>query len=132
MLMADRGGQMQAAQHIVKTRSNTMPGFDGTGPHGMGPMTGGGFGRCSGDARYGNSGFGRGGGYSAGRGRGRGLGRCAVPGGMTRGGMGRGFGGVFAAPSMTPEQEKELLESRLELLEQEANRIKEQLDSRDS
>jgi len=47
-----------------------MPGFDGTGPRGMGPMTGGGRGFCSpwGVGRY-AAGLGRGGGYG-----GRGLG----------------------------------------------------------
>jgi len=30
-----------------------MPGFDGTGPTGIGPMTGGGFGRCASPVGYG-------------------------------------------------------------------------------
>ncbi|GAU09653.1 DUF5320 domain-containing protein [Desulfoplanes formicivorans] len=38
-----------------------MPGFDGTGPRGQGPMTGGGFGRCSGTGYGMRPGFGRGG-----------------------------------------------------------------------
>ena len=38
-----------------------MPGFDGTGPRGQGPMTGGGFGRCSGTGYAMRPGFGRGG-----------------------------------------------------------------------
>jgi hypothetical protein len=43
-----------------------MPGFDGTGPQGMGAITGGGFGRCADPIQrtYGRS---------MGRGRGRGL-----------------------------------------------------------
>ena len=44
-----------------------MPGFDRTGPRGMGPMTGGGRGYCN------PGGFGRG--YGFGRGLGRGYGR---------------------------------------------------------
>lgn len=77
-----------------------MPGFNGTGPLGMGPMTGGGRGRCNpywggtdyyrpyygygypGYIGYGYSGygggywcFGRGGGFGRGRGLGRGRGR---------------------------------------------------------
>jgi hypothetical protein len=43
-----------------------MPGFDGTGPQGMGAMTGGGFGRCADPTQRT---YGRG----MGRGRGRGL-----------------------------------------------------------
>lgn len=40
-----------------------MPGMDGTGPMGQGPMTGGGFGRCNPNAdpaMYGGRGMGRG------------------------------------------------------------------------
>lgn len=47
-----------------------MPGFDGTGPRGQGPRTGGGFGYCPPWGGYGRS-------YSGyGRGGGRGRGRC--------------------------------------------------------
>jgi len=45
-----------------------MPGMDGTGPSGQGPMTGGGFGRCNPDADPAVYGGGRG--MGAGRGRG--------------------------------------------------------------
>lgn len=54
-----------------------MPGYDGTGPRGEGPMTGGGFGYCTGGfwPRFGRTrGFGRGGGLGRGLGRGRGYG----------------------------------------------------------
>jgi hypothetical protein len=64
-----------------------MPGFNGTGPRGMGPMTGGGRGFCNpynsfygAMPRYG-AGFaspvwgGRGGGFGRGMGGGRGMGR---------------------------------------------------------
>lgn len=44
-----------------------MPGLDGTGPSGLGPMTGGGFGRCA----DGSAGVRRGAGRGAGAGRGR-------------------------------------------------------------
>ncbi len=41
-----------------------MPGFDGTGPRGMGPMTGRGMGPCGGGYGYGRrGGFGRGRGF---------------------------------------------------------------------
>jgi hypothetical protein len=60
-----------------------MPGFDGAGPRGMGPMTGGGRGFCNPyGAAYGNSfgmaargGMGRGMGMRRGAGMGRGMGR---------------------------------------------------------
>ncbi len=74
-----------------------MPGFDGTGPLGQGPMTGGGFGFC-------------GRGYGRGIRRGRGF------------GMGRGFGRRFwgAAPlNYSPEDELEMLKREKELLEQD-------------
>ncbi|MBN2421731.1 DUF5320 domain-containing protein [Candidatus Woesearchaeota archaeon] len=53
-----------------------MPGFDRTGPHGEGPMTGGGFGYCTGNVQPGTRTFSRGGGFgrrtpgTGGRGRG--------------------------------------------------------------
>jgi hypothetical protein len=63
-----------------------MPGFDGSGPLGEGPMTGGGFGYCGSGRRpryalrgrpvYGRFGAGRGPGF----GRGRWFGRGAGPG----------------------------------------------------
>ena len=77
----------------------SMPAFDGTGPGGMGPMTGWGRGYCgpypvddgrapvSGPA-YGAPAYGRGFGYGSGFRRGRGFGRGFGP----RTGWGRGFG----------------------------------------
>ena len=55
-----------------------MPGFDGTGPMGQGPMTGGGFGYCGAGYRARTMG-----GFGRGRGAGRGF----------RAGFGRGLGG---------------------------------------
>ncbi len=63
-----------------------MPGFDGTGPRGMGPMTGGGRGWCNPYNYYRNMGYvvfpaiggrflGRGIGFGRGFGRGLGIGR---------------------------------------------------------
>lgn len=53
-----------------------MPGGNGTGPMGTGPMTGRGMGYCAGYSRPGfvNPGFGRGTGWGRGRGRGFGMG----------------------------------------------------------
>ncbi|WP_144301644.1 DUF5320 domain-containing protein [Oceanidesulfovibrio indonesiensis] len=98
-----------------------MPGFDGTGPWGKGPMTGGGFGYCvqaaGGEPIGAMRGFGgRRGGGRMGRGCfGRGLGRSVEPWEMT-----------------TPVDEKSFLESRLSRIEEEAARIKGRLDALES
>lgn len=63
-----------------------MPRGDGTGPEGLGPMTGRGLGYCAG---YDSPGFTKGGGRGLARGRGRGIGRGLARG--FRGGRGRGF-----------------------------------------
>ena len=97
-----------------------MPGFDGTGPMGAGPMTGGGRGRCNpAYAGYG-MGIGRGSGYGRGRGFRRGFGA----------GCGRGFGGrafshawgaAYApanAPSaMNPRDEAEYMKQELDAIQ---------------
>ena len=88
-----------------------MPGFDGTGPAGMGPMTGWGQGYCStspatymptpiNSPAYQWPGYGRGYGRGPGFGRGRGSRRGFGPGfGRGRGyGYGRGFGRRGAYP----------------------------------
>ncbi len=62
-----------------------MPRGDGTGPSGMGPMTGRAAGFCAGYDRPGFANPGVGSGYGMGRGMGRGF----------RGGFGRGFGRGF-------------------------------------
>ena len=73
-----------------------MPGFDGTGPRGMGPMTGGGRGYCC--LR------GAGGGRAPGRGWGR-------------GGRGYGYPGRWPASGFaTHEQEIDYLSSEAEAL----------------
>jgi hypothetical protein len=91
-----------------------MPGFDGSGPRGQGPMTCGGFGYCAGGSAQ-RFGFGRG---------------CGMGRGQGRGGYGRQFaggqpGGRFA--QLSEADEKSFLESRMQWLEQEAARIRERL-----
>jgi hypothetical protein len=68
-------------------KETDMPGFDQTGPGGMGPMTGGGRGWCGRSANKGGYGTGVGRGR---RGGGRGFG----------GGARFGWGGPYAAPSV--------------------------------
>ena len=90
-----------------------MPGLDGTGPRGMGPMTGGARGRCNpnfaGAEGYPYGVYGGGSPYGYGRGRGGGFGRgfgfrgYSPPWpyvGLGRGGLPRG--GAYAAPGYDP------------------------------
>lgn len=112
-----------------------MPGYNGTGPAGMGPMTGRGAGYCTG---YGVSGyndpaFGRGFGRSFGGGRGWGRGRCRA---YYAGGFpGRGWFGAFAAPNRypgpvrtpDPELEKHALRGQADALQSELDSINQRL-----
>ncbi len=89
-----------------------MPRGDRRGPEGAGPMTGRGFGYCSGSGRPGyleESGYGRG--RSGGRGLRRGIGF----------GGGRGYG-YFSQTAVTSVSEKTLIEN-------EMNTLKDQLES---
>ena len=110
-----------------------MPGFDGTGPWGGGPITGGGRGFCStrSAVRGGGQGFGRGMGRGFGRGQGRGF------------GPGRGFGwrawgppayydapygapasaGNPYAPPMNRDQEIDFLQNQAQAIKEELEDI---------
>ena len=95
-----------------------MPGFDGTGPSGQGPMTGWGAGRCAGNAPAPGAGFGRG------LGRGRGFGR----------GFGRGLcrWGAAGAPALanapvSAEDEENVLKNQLSWLQRQVQAIEERL-----
>ena len=91
-----------------------MPGRDGTGPMGAGPMTGRGFGGCY-------AGYGRGAGV-AGFGFGRGIGR-----GMgCRGGFGRGIARCFG---FQPEFEAPSVMSEKDFLEEQKKFLEAQLDA---
>ena len=81
-----------------------MPGFDQTGPRGVGPMTGRGMGRCGDGMPRGRPFFGRGFGGSPGRGR------------------------RFRNRPLTKEEEKKILQEDLKDLEAEKEEIKKQLD----
>lgn len=83
-----------------------MPGGDGTGPNGLGPMTGRGLGPC-----------GRRSGYGRGFGRGLGYGR-------------RSYGLGYAnqnSLTLTKEEEKKILEEELKELESEKTQIEKRL-----
>lgn len=112
-----------------------MPSGDGTGPQGMGPMTGRAAGYCAG---YQAPGFanpipGRGYGFGFGRGMGYGFrggrgGRWGVPFG------GYGYGAPYAAPNAAPfgaaptrEQEIEGLKGQAEYFENAISEIKKRI-----
>jgi len=102
-----------------------MPGGDGTGPLGRGPMTGRGFGFCSGYSNPGsaNPSFGLG----LGRVRDRGFGRRYW-------GRGRGFWGriFYQGPDYPPvqnkEEEKIYLENMVKDLEEEISSIRKRIN----
>jgi hypothetical protein len=103
-----------------------MPGFDRTGPMGMGPMTGGGRGFCT----FRNSGIGpafRGPG-SFGRGGGRGRRNRFYAAGLTRWQR-----GVFNYPAFgwTVKEEKEALKSQVEYLERELAALRDHIATLD-
>lgn len=122
-----------------------MPAGDGTGPRGMGPMTGRGAGYCAGYEMpgYANpvSGRGFGMGWGRGRARGGGWGRgrgwrhqyyaTGLP-GWARWGYAPAWGappvagyGPYGAP--TPEQEAEFLKAQAEGLKQELDAISQRI-----
>lgn len=83
-----------------------MPGFDGTGPNGNGPLTGRGMGRCEGAASSQRPRRGMG------QGVGRGRGRCR-----------------WTTPLDIPaEDQKTILERELETLKQEQEAIEKKLN----
>ena len=106
---------------------SVMPRGDGTGPNGMGPMTGRRAGYCAG---YGVPGYlndvpvrGRGFGYGYGWGYGRGYGR----------GYGYRWGAAYQgvpyyAEPLTPERETTFLENELRLLEQREKDLQKRLE----
>jgi len=98
-----------------------MPGFDGTGPWGAGPMTGGGRGFCN-TAGAGRGWFGRGGGRGYGRGYGRGRGF----------GFGRGFGWRAWGPAYYdatyPNVPPMGREQEIDYLQNQAQAIKDELE----
>ena len=115
-----------------------MPRGDGTGPTGMGPMTGRAAGYCAG---YPVPGFmnpygGRfGGGFGWGRGRGYGMGRGArwgayggsIPFGAPAAYGAVPYGAVPYGPSYTPEQETEFLQDQAKALGDQLNEIQKRI-----
>lgn len=118
-----------------------MPRGNGTGPSGMGPMTGRGAGFCAGydvpgytnAAAGGRGGFGR-----AGAGAGRGFRNQYYATGLT--GWQRGGGGfaAYQAPPVypvyqpSPEQELNALKSQAKMMEEDLSRAKEMISELES
>jgi hypothetical protein len=99
-----------------------MPGGDGTGPLGAGPMTGRGMGNCAGAAGLG---FGRGRGFSGGgRGWRHWFKATGVPGWMR---FGRGGAPFVAAPGA--DAEKQMLSEQARALQDQLDTIKMRLNS---
>lgn len=103
-----------------------MPGFDRTGPGGIGPMTGWGRGRCNPSGSYeprGPRGF-----FGPGYGRGRGRGWCRGATGMP--GWGRMYPpprGDYYGPSYSQEDELAVLKEEAAGLKEELNAIEQRL-----
>lgn len=117
-----------------------MPGFNGTGPQGAGPMTGGGRGPCNPyGASYGRGFAGRG---FVGRGPGLGMRRGFGAGGFGRG-FGRGFGpspyypqmgytGPYGTYSMSRDDEINWLRDEADAINAELNNISKRLQELES
>ena len=118
-----------------------MPGGDGTGPGGMGPMTGRAAGFCAGfpvpgyanpvGGRGMGMGWGRGGGFGRGRGFGRGFGWARVTQGIPAGGGGvspYAYGGAPFAPAMTAKQELADLKQQSQFLQDNLSHISERIE----
>ncbi len=105
-----------------------MPGFDGTGPRGQGPMTGGGRGYCAIPGSV-NPALARG--YSA---RGRGRRNWYYATGLTgwqRASMGGpAFGGAYPyAPEITPKQEVDILKNEADSLKKQLEDIQNRIET---
>ena len=121
-----------------------MPGGDGTGPMGMGPMTGRRAGYCAGYAAPGYTnpvrGRGRGFGFGRGWGRGGGFGRGLA---WRHGWFGHGPAGGYPygvtpyygdsnASEFTPQQEAEMLKKEAKAMQDEINSINQHIGELES
>ena len=110
-----------------------MPKGDGTGPNGLGPMTGRAAGYCAGYATPGymnpNPGYGFGRGF--GRGGGRGFRRSGFFGGrflqaVPYGAIPYSYGPAYAQP--TPQEERAFLENQMKALQGQLDAVQQRLN----
>jgi hypothetical protein len=98
-----------------------MPGFDGTGPGGYGPMTGWGHGICADPGWREYPRYGWGGGYGHGRGWRHRFWATGIP--------GRGWWGApYGYRDIPPQEESEWLKQEAAYLEKELEAIHQQLE----
>ena len=123
-----------------------MPGGDGRGPLGLGPMTGRGAGYCAGYPvpGYANPipgrgwGFGYGRGFGRGRGRGRGFGRGfgwgwnAYPYNWDTPYYGYPYSGPYASAEISPKQEAEMLKEQATAMQEEISAINQRVKDLES
>ena len=110
-----------------------MPGFNGTGPNGAGPMTGRGIGECTGNNAEARD-------FGAGRGIGRGGRMGKAGGGLGRGAGRRGCGyasggfrfGGWPAYEPTEQQKQKVLKNQADFLEKELKAIRDEIGRMDS
>jgi len=115
-----------------------MPGFDGTGPRGLGPMTGGARGYCAlpagsmqrpvGGRFFGRGrGLGRGGGWGRGFGRGFGFGWAGYP---------SAYDNPYMVPSypanFTSKQEADMLKAEAKAMQDEISAINQRIKDLES
>lgn len=113
---------------------NKMPAGNGTGPMGMGPMTGRGAGYCAGYGMpgYMNPAFGGGMGFGRGFGRGRGRGWRNMFYATGLPGYARFGAGAFAPTAPDPALEKQALKNQAEALRSEMEAIRKRLEELES
>ncbi|HPO03230.1 MAG TPA: DUF5320 domain-containing protein [Treponemataceae bacterium] len=112
-----------------------MPGRNGTGPQGQGPMTGRGAGFCAGNGAAYGAGSGRQFGYGCGAGFGRRFGGSGRRGGGFGNGFGAGCGAGFGNGAFfpaTPADEKSVLAARKEFLQRELGALDARLSELDT
>jgi len=106
-----------------------MPGGDRTGPMGGGPMTGRGAGYCRGLLQPGYASPGGGRGFGGGGGRGRGQRNRFFASGLP--GWARGWGSGTDAATVSPEQEKQLLQQQVQQLQDSLEAIQNRIQELD-
>jgi hypothetical protein len=118
-------------QHFYQREVISMPGFDGTGPAGGGPMTGWGRGYCKPGASYGfeRSGSRRGVGFGYGRGRGNRhmFWETGLPRWARRRSDWLGVG-PYREPSYSWEDEVRMLKEDAEVLKDDLNAIERRMN----